>query len=143
VQEQARLRTERSKKELWFVLRFVTVAPCSLFCHGGIMAEGRGGWIDPNWIQEDLTLEYECGICFQIMERPTSGCSEGHACCRACYEGSLEHQKKCPSCRAPVSHEQLQFNRPLANLIEKLKVRCKNAADEQAGRDIGCLPECL
>ena len=98
-------------------------------CFGSAIATGQGGWIGPHWILEDSTLEYECGICFQIMEQPTSGRSEeGHVCCRACYETHLKRQKKCPSCRAPASIVRLRFNRPLANLIAKLRVRCKHAA---------------
>ena len=92
-------------------------------CFGSTIATGRGGWIGPHWILEDSSLEYECGICFQIMEQPTSGRSEeGHVCCRACYETHLKRQKKCPSCRTPASIVRLRFNRPLANLIAKLRV---------------------
>ena len=99
---------------------------------------GQGGSIDLDQVLEDSATEYECGICFQIMERPTSGCPEGHACCQACYETHLKHQKKCPTCRAPTSIKRLQFNRPLANLIAQLKVRCNHAADEQTGHETGC-----
>ena len=102
------------------------------------MPVGQGGSIDPDKVLEDSTTEYECGICLQIMERPTSGCPEGHACCQACYETHLKHQKKCPTCRAPTSIKRLQFNRPLANLIAQLKVRCNHAADEQTGHETGC-----
>jgi len=46
------------------------------------IAVGKVGWIDPHWALEDSTLDSESLICLRTIETPTSGCPEGHACCR-------------------------------------------------------------
>jgi hypothetical protein len=74
---------------------------------------GQGGWVDPHWSLEDSSVEYKCGICFQIMEKPTSGSTLGSRC-------------------VPFA-----INRLLANLTAK-RVRCKHAADARVGRETGC-----
>ena len=43
-----------------------------------------------------------CPVCFRVLEIPTSGCPEGHLCCRACYTTWLETNDTCPTCRWPT-----------------------------------------
>ncbi|KAJ1491899.1 hypothetical protein T484DRAFT_1932350 [Baffinella frigidus] len=69
-----------------------------------------------------------CPVCMEAFVEPTSGCPEGHACCRACYESVLQSRsQKCPTCRKPTSTENLVRQRPLEELLNKTMVRCKNA----------------
>ena len=102
-------------------------------------AAETGGWVDPDWIVvvglgESGLDNFICLVCHMIMNQPTSGCGEGHACCRKCYETWLQRNNpKCPKCRAAVARNQLTFSRPLANVIDELTARCKHADDGQAG----------
>ena len=36
--------------------------------------------VDPEWLEEDQASKEQCtcGVCLMLMEKPTSGCSEGH-----------------------------------------------------------------
>ena len=59
--------------------------------------------LHPLLLQEDILDSIdkilECAICLRLVAEPiTIPC--GHTFCRCCLVKSLQHQKKCPTCRA-------------------------------------------
>jgi len=75
-----------------------------------------------------LTVRSRWQVCMEVFVEPTSGCPQGHACCRTCYESVREgEQQKCPACRHPTSTANLVRQRVVEQLLNKTLVRCKNA----------------
>lgn len=88
--------------------------------------------VDPSCIESlPFTEEFVCGICANILQRPMSGCKNGHTFCEECYGKWLRVNSSCPNCRTHVSSKTLQLNLPLANMIAKLPTKCNN-------NSIGC-----
>ena len=77
--------------------------------------------LDP--LNEDLV----CVLCHDVMQKPTTVCSEGHTYCRDCVD-SLPLPRRCPMCRSDVL-QTLMLNRPLQNMIGRLRVKCKHASN--------------
>ena len=85
--------------------------------------------VDPKWLEAGQAGEEDCtcGVCLMLMEQPTSGCSEGHCLCKACYLKILQDDKRaCPSCREPTDEGKLQRIRPFESMIGRLRMRCKH-----------------
>ncbi|KAJ1494521.1 hypothetical protein T484DRAFT_1877430 [Baffinella frigidus] len=79
-----------------------------------------------------------CQVCMEVFVEPTSGCPQGHACCRICYESVLaSEQKKCPTCRHPTSIANLVRMRPLEDLLNKTLVKCKHAEVDEDDEEQG------
>lgn len=83
---------------------------------------------------EAMNEEYTCPVCLEIMIEPTSACADGHACCRNCHVSSLRRVAECVICRHPADRSRLVRSRPLENIINKLRVRCKRARKGGSGR---------
>jgi hypothetical protein len=89
--------------------------------------------MDPKWLVEGQANEEACtcGECLMLMDQPTSGCSQGHCLCHACYVRILEEatpaQSVCPVCKEKTSRKKLIRIRPLESVIGNLLI-CKHAA---------------
>lgn len=83
------------------------------------MGFDTGILLDP--LNEDLV----CALCHDVIQRPTTVCSEGHTYCRECVE-NVPPPRRCPMCRCDVL-PTLMLNRPLQNMISRLRVQCKHA----------------
>lgn len=49
----------------------------------------------------------------------------GHSFCQRCITREVDVRKKCPICRAPLSHFELSPNDNVRKEIDSLKVYCK------------------
>ncbi|AYV83942.1 MAG: putative RING finger protein 151-like protein [Hyperionvirus sp.] len=66
-----------------------------------------------------------CVICQHVILNPVHlPC--GHIFCSECLRLSLIRKKQCPSCRMPVSRDNVSFNAYVSLKISGLKVKCKN-----------------
>ena len=82
--------------------------------------------IDPNLI---------CQVCHEVFDNPSrTPC--GHVFCRHCMCEWLDHgNTSCITCREPVrSHDDIQPDRVLSNLIGNLKCRCPNSVCPWRGK---------
>jgi len=97
----------------------------------GIVRGSSGTQIDPDWLEERREA-FVCSICMMVMAEPTSGCNEGHCCCKACYVSLLARDPRCPVCRSPADMRHLVRNRHLNEVILDARVHCRNwgGADE-------------
>lgn len=50
-----------------------------------------------------VTSDLECALCYNLLFEPTTTTC-GHSFCRCCLQRALEHQIKCPICRACLPH---------------------------------------
>nr|XP_005578967.1 PREDICTED: tripartite motif-containing protein 34 isoform X1 [Macaca fascicularis] len=88
-------------------------------------------------VQEEVT----CPICLELLTEPLSlGC--GHSLCRACITVSNKEavtspggKSSCPVCGTSYSFENLQTNRHLTNIVERLK-EVKLSSDNGKKRDL-------
>ena len=92
-----------------------------------------GMQIEVEWL-EDGENTPQCPVCMMLLDKPTSGCPEGHLLCRGCYVESLSTRKKCPICNHPTDETKLVRCRPLEDIILQMRVRCKH------GLEVGSAP---
>ena len=71
--------------------------------------------------EEELSEEFQCAICWQLMYKPvTTPC--GHTFCKLCLESALRVRRECTLCKARIfesSFENLQVNFMVQSMIEK------------------------
>jgi len=63
-----------------------------------------------------------CGICKEVLEKPTTVCAEGHMFCAACIADWERERCDCPTCRENIISKILC--RPVQNIIMDLQVSC-------------------
>lgn len=86
------------------------------------MAGNEYEYVDESSIDEN----YKCTVCNDPFNSPTTTPCD-HTYCRECIERWLsEGYATCPSCRHPLSVEQLQpvTTRLILNILERLLVKC-------------------
>uniref|UniRef100_A0A670HXM8 Tripartite motif containing 39 n=1 Tax=Podarcis muralis TaxID=64176 RepID=A0A670HXM8_PODMU len=74
----------------------------------------------------DLCEEATCPICLESFRDPVIIPECGHNFCRSCLIqcwGESEGEASCPQCREILQHRNLIPNRPLANVLEKLRLQ--------------------
>jgi len=76
--------------------------------------------------------ELKCGICKEVLVEPRC-CREGHFFCRKCIMAWLATKRTCPIGRQRLLSIQLARGRLAERMIEKLRVRCRNAAFDEDG----------
>uniref|UniRef100_A0A670HXE3 Zinc finger protein RFP-like n=1 Tax=Podarcis muralis TaxID=64176 RepID=A0A670HXE3_PODMU len=75
---------------------------------------------------QDLCEEATCPICLESFRDPVIIPECGHNFCRSCLIqcwGESEGEASCPQCREILQHRNLIPNRPLANVLEKLRLQ--------------------
>ena len=88
--------------------------------------------LDPDLFTEEPPEEFNCSICFQVMETPVQ-CNEGHMCCQACLDEYLRRSPKCPTCSAPLPNQGYARNRAIESLIAAKTVRCEHGPRKEPG----------
>ena len=88
--------------------------------------------LHPDLFTEEPPEEFNCSICFQVMETPVQ-CNEGHMCCRACLDDYLRRSPKCPTCSAPLPNQGYARNRAIESLIAAKTVRCEHGPRGKPG----------
>ena len=84
-------------------------------------------FIDPELLEAKCE-DCVCGVCLGVMQKPASGCREGHSFCRACLTKALRKQRRCPTCRQHISWtSDLVPNRTAENIIATMKLRCEGS----------------
>ncbi|XP_028573451.2 zinc finger protein RFP-like [Podarcis muralis] len=81
---------------------------------------------------QDLCEEATCPICLESFRDPVIIPECGHNFCRACLIrcwGESEGEASCPQCREILQHRTLIPNRPLANVLEKLRLQGEKGAE--------------
>ncbi len=74
-------------------------------------------------VQEQLLSNFECPICFDVLENPQiiNGCA--HTFCQNCLKSLGKARiKKCPICKR--GFRKITKNYSLANIIDNLPVEC-------------------
>ena len=79
---------------------------------------------------EDISDEYKCSICTDILNDPVQ-CRAGHMFCRHCVSEWLQNHASCPECRIKISIDSLSDSRLIRNLISEQQVRCKRKLDNE------------
>jgi hypothetical protein len=74
---------------------------------------------------EEIKPQYICGICNCVLCKPVQ-CKEGHACCAECLNAWLARNKTCPTCREPLSEDNLSKNRCIEDIIDAMTAYCSN-----------------
>ena len=80
------------------------------------------------FLSQPVDDNFICGICHDVLNRPTTVCADGHTFCEACLSSSTaqavrDTEFRCPLCRSePLA--AFALNRPLQNMICALGVRC-------------------
>lgn len=93
------------------------------------------GSFDAEYFIDNPEEDFICGICSTVMDRPHC-CKSGHSFCYNCIANWLNRNRKtCPCDREKLTFETLTFNRPLHNLILKMKTRCINYQCEEVGSE--------
>ncbi|XP_023368709.1 tripartite motif-containing protein 5-like [Otolemur garnettii] len=85
----------------------------------------------------NMKEEVTCPICLELLIEPLSlDC--GHSFCQACISENQkkstidqEGQSSCPMCRITYQFENLRPNRPLANIVERLRGITLNSEEGQ------------
>ena len=54
-----------------------------------------------------------CGLCLEVLDKPTSACIEGHIFCAACLAKVVD-KRSCPTCRGS---RQESLCRPIQNMV--------------------------
>ena len=68
-----------------------------------------------------------CCICREVLEDPRETLSCQHAFCNSCIIAWLREHNSCPSCRCPLSiNELVTLHRVWHNKLNRLKVKCQN-----------------
>eukprot|EP00730_Choanoeca_flexa_P012385 TRINITY_DN4125_c0_g1_i2.p1 TRINITY_DN4125_c0_g1~~TRINITY_DN4125_c0_g1_i2.p1 ORF type:complete len:238 (+),score=44.29 TRINITY_DN4125_c0_g1_i2:58-771(+) len=71
-----------------------------------------------------------CGICQHVMMDAVQGPCQ-HPYGKRCLEQALQHQSRCPSCRAPLNLLQLTPARLMRNLVDDLPKKCEYGCAER------------
>ena len=86
-----------------------------------------------SFLVQPVDENFVCGICHDVLCRPTTACSDGHTFCAACLDAVTQKPFRCPVCRAaPLA--AFALNRPLQNMIGELEVHCPH--HDAAGDDV-------
>ncbi|XP_070480360.1 E3 ubiquitin-protein ligase TRIM22-like isoform X1 [Equus przewalskii] len=87
-------------------------------------------------IKEEVT----CPICLELLTKPLSlDC--GHNFCQACITANKDSridqgaERRCPVCQIPYKPGNLKPNRPMANIVERLR-EVKLRPEEEQKRDL-------
>lgn len=68
-----------------------------------------------------------CCICQEVLEDPQETLSCQHAFCNSCITAWLREHNSCPSCRCPLSiNELVALHRVWHDKLNRLKVKCQN-----------------
>eukprot|EP00978_Attheya_sp_CCMP212_P042703 scaffold265001_cov40-Attheya_sp.AAC.1 len=97
------------------------------------------------FLDKEIDSNLICVICYDVFEKPTTLCTEGHTFCRSCIDEmrnkrtinlDLEDDNPpsqirystdlCPLCKAPYIPKHVH-NRPLEEITMKLRVGCRNS----------------
>ena len=76
-----------------------------------------------HFLVQPVDENFICGICHDVLLKPTSACGDGHTFCAACLDSITQRPFRCPICRSePLA--AFALNRPLQNMIAKLTLCC-------------------
>lgn len=87
------------------------------------------GWPDSIFCQPVDEL-LRCPVCASVL-RDAVQCGAQHCFCRPCLLRALEAKPACPLCRAPLRPADVQPNRMVRAMVDRLQVVCAN-------RSAGC-----
>lgn len=71
---------------------------------------------------DDLLL---CPVCSMVI-RDAVQCPRQHCFCKVCLETALSHKSVCPMCRTDMTWDEIEPNRMVRAMVERLSVRCPN-----------------
>eukprot|EP00049_Salpingoeca_infusionum_P000305 m.38889 g.38889 ORF g.38889 m.38889 type:complete len:444 (-) comp10261_c1_seq2:453-1784(-) len=83
-----------------------------------------GGWDDELLVDPPDEL-LRCPVC-ALTIRDAVQCPQQHCFCQVCLESALEHQESCPVCRVSMVVEDIEPNRIVRTMVDRLKVKCPN-----------------
>jgi hypothetical protein len=92
--------------------------------------------MEPSDFLAAVDEELLCGICTNVLLEPKS-CKEGHTFCDVCITTWLARKKSCPLDRKKLEKKDLTNVRIVANMIDKMEVRCANHAAGSGGSGSG------
>uniref|UniRef100_A0A6B2L4X5 RING-type domain-containing protein n=1 Tax=Arcella intermedia TaxID=1963864 RepID=A0A6B2L4X5_9EUKA len=76
-------------------------------------------------VDEHKLQELQCAICLGLLSHPRQ-CKNGHLFCETCVLRSIQRSPKCPSCRCPLSENELSRSLFVEKHINTLNLYCKN-----------------
>ncbi|XP_049822265.1 E3 ubiquitin-protein ligase SIAH1A-like [Aethina tumida] len=71
-------------------------------------------------LDDRLTTDFQCSVCFDIMKPPIKMCINGHSCCESCHQ----QIKNCAECRG---HKIITRNVAAERLFNKIVFPCRHA----------------
>ena len=92
--------------------------------------------MEPSDFLAAVDEELLCGICTNVLLEPKS-CKEGRTFCDVCITTWLARKKSCPLDRKKLEKKDLTNVRIVANMIDKMEVRCANHAAGSGGSGSG------
>ena len=101
--------------------------PTYLFISGLPPPRSAARPMEPSDFLTEVDEELICCICHEVLLMPMV-CREGHTFCEACIESWLERNNTCPMDRKNLEKTDLTPVRIVANMIDKMEVRCPNHA---------------
>ena len=87
------------------------------------------------FVQQPVDTHITCAICYDVLEKPTTVCCNGHTFCAGCIAtwGLLPNGKECPDCRQVMATTKL-LNRPLQSIIMGSTIQCPAGRQAEGSR---------
>ena len=83
--------------------------------------------IDRNLFVDEVPADCVCSICQEVLEDPKETLTCQHAFCHVCITSWLHDHHSCPSCRCPLSiNDLVSLHRIWRDKLNHLRVRCQN-----------------
>ena len=68
---------------------------------------------------------FRCSLCLNVLRKPVQCKKNEHHFCRSCITRHLQQHQNCPTCKEPLSLDQLRpASQLLSSLLSQLKIRC-------------------
>ena len=84
--------------------------------------------IDRSLFVDEVPADCVCSICQEVLEDAKETLTCQHAFCNACICRWLQEHNSCPTCRCPLSHNDLvSLHRIWREKLNKLRIKCYNS----------------
>lgn len=83
--------------------------------------------IDRSLFVGDVPVDCLCCICQEVLEDPKETLTCQHAFCHSCISQWLQEHQSCPTCRCPLSlNDLVTLHRVWREKLDNLQIRCNN-----------------
>ena len=96
----------------------------------------------PSIFLEEPPEDFNCPVCFELMEEPIKLNTCNHIFCKRCIVREADIRKACPLDRVPLDQEKMEEDQQLKQKISEIKIKCRYGCTQKDGEwttdDKGC-----